>query len=204
MIYNKCYLKGCDKVMPPIQRITAEKIINSAFEILKEKGIDSINARAIGKALNCSTQPIFSQFKTMEELKAKLIRKARDLYNEYIKEALLKEKPFKASGLAYINFAKDEPQLFKLLFMNDNKNSTPSPNEFDENHNEVLNKAMSSTGFSSDDSEKIYFYLWIFVHGVATMIATNTVKFTDEQIDDLLTTSYLAMKDRINKENKED
>ena len=70
--------------------------------------------------------------------------------------------------------------------------------------NEVLNKAMSSTGFSSDDSEKIYFYLWIFVHGVATMIATNTVKFTDEQIDDILTTSYLAMKDRINKENKED
>lgn len=190
--------------MPPKPKVNESEIIKAAFEIMRKNGIEYVNARSVCKSLNCSTQPIFSNFNSMEELKTKLIRKARDLYNEYIKEALLKEKPFKASGLAYINFAKDEPQLFKLLFMNDNKGSIPLPNEFDENHNDVLNKVISSTGFSSDDSEKIYFYLWVFVHGVATMIATNTVKFTDEQIDDLLSTSYLAMIEKINKENKED
>lgn len=195
--------KGCGKVMPPIQRITAEKIINSAFEILKEKGIDSVNARAIGKALNCSTQPIFSQFTTMDELKNTLIRKARDLYNTYIQKALLEDLPFKASGRAYIQFAKDEPELFKILFMNDNKNRILSPTEVDENHYKVLEKVVLSTGTDNNISEKIYFYMWVFTHGIATMIATKSMSFTEEQISELLSTAYKGVLAQI-KSEKED
>ena len=111
--------------MPPKPKVTKESIVNAAFEILRKEGIDKINARAVCERLNCSTQPIFWHFKNMEELKDETIRKAKDLYNEYIQTALKEPLPFKAAGLAYIKFAKDEPLLFSLLFMKDNHNINP-------------------------------------------------------------------------------
>ena len=176
--------------MPPKQKISRQDIIATAFEMLKTQGIKAINARAICTKLNCSTQPIFSQFKNMEELKAVLLRKARDLYNEYIEKALKEEKPFKASGLAYIRFARNEPILFSLLFMKDNKGINPANEEFDENHQSVLSGAVKATGFVENDARDLLLHLWIYTHGIATLLATNTVLFTDEQISQMLTHDY--------------
>ena len=54
--------------MPPKVKITKEDIIRTAVDLVRQRGIDAINARAIATALSCSTQPIFSNFATMDEL----------------------------------------------------------------------------------------------------------------------------------------
>lgn len=179
--------------MPPKQRITKEDILNAGFAILKTSGIKSVNARAICKKLNCSTQPIFSQFSSMDELKSSLLRKARDLYNAFIKKALTQQIPFKSAGIAYINFAKNEPVLFSLLFMNDNHNCNPINEVFDENYSDVLQAAQKSTGLNKEFAEELYFHLWIYVHGIATLSATGTVNFTDEQVSRMLTHAYKGL-----------
>lgn len=178
--------------MPPKPKVTKESIVNAAFEILKTEGIDKINARAVCDKLNCSTQPIFWHFKNMEELKNATVRKAKDLYNEYIQAALKEPIPFKATGLAYIKFAKDEPILFSLLFMKDNHNINPTSTEYDENYNEVLSAAANSSGLTEKNTKILYFHLWIYVHGIATLLATKTEMFTDDQISEMLTAAYKA------------
>lgn len=57
--------------MPPKIRVEKEDIIKAAAEIVREKGISSLNARAVAAKLGVSTQPIFSNYSTMEELKKK-------------------------------------------------------------------------------------------------------------------------------------
>lgn len=178
--------------MPPKPKVTKESIVNASFEILKNEGVDKINARAVCDKLNCSTQPIFWHFKNMEELKKATIRKAKDLYNEYIQSDLTKPIPFKAAGLAYIRFAKDEPILFSLLFMNDNHNINPTAIEYDENYNEILSAAAISSGLTEKNTKMLYFHLWIYVHGIATLLATKTEMFTDDQISEMLTAAYIA------------
>ena len=54
--------------MPPKVRVTREDILRTAFEILRHEGASALNARSIATALDCSTQPIFSNFSSMEEL----------------------------------------------------------------------------------------------------------------------------------------
>ena len=54
--------------MPPVRKITKEDIIKKSLSIVNEEGLTSLNARRLAKELMCSTQPIFSQFKNMEEL----------------------------------------------------------------------------------------------------------------------------------------
>ena len=41
----------------------------NAFDMVHEEGIDSLNARALAKKLNCSTMPIFQSFQDMRDLK---------------------------------------------------------------------------------------------------------------------------------------
>ena len=55
--------------MPPKVKVTKEDIINAAVDIVRSSGAQSINARTVAATLNCSTQPIFSNFATMDQLR---------------------------------------------------------------------------------------------------------------------------------------
>lgn len=71
------YKKGGRLIMPSQKRITRSAIIGTAVSILRKEGYDGVNARKIAKELGCSTQPIYSEFGNMNELKAELKKKRR-------------------------------------------------------------------------------------------------------------------------------
>ena len=107
--------------MPPKVRVTKENIIKTATELVRQSGAGAINARAIASALGCSTQPIFSNFATMDELKVAVIQSAQELFDAYTSREIESRiyPEYKATGMAYIRFAKEEKELFKLLYMRD-------------------------------------------------------------------------------------
>ena len=51
--------------MPPKPKYTKEEIVNAAFELTREKGIDMVAAREVGKRLNTSPSPIFTVWNSM-------------------------------------------------------------------------------------------------------------------------------------------
>ena len=105
--------------MPPKTKITKQDIIEKALDLLREGGEGAINARSIASALGCSTQPIFSNFSSMEELEESVLLAAYECYLGFLRrEAESGKYPaYKSFGMAYIRFAKEERELFKLLFM---------------------------------------------------------------------------------------
>lgn len=56
--------------MPPKIKVTRESIVATAVDLVRSEGAQALNARRIAAALGCSTQPIFSNFAVMDELKA--------------------------------------------------------------------------------------------------------------------------------------
>ena len=110
--------------MPPKVKISKEEIVKTALDLVRESGEEALNARAIAAALNCSTQPIFSNFATMEDLQEAVSFAAYNHYLGFLKhEAERGEYPtYKSFGMAYIRFAKEEKELFKFLFMCDRSN----------------------------------------------------------------------------------
>ena len=99
--------------MPPKAKITKDMIINAAFEVARETGADNINARAVAKRLDCSTQPVMYHFATIAELKKAVYEKADRYHTEFLMKI---DKPQKGVmlgiGLNYIRFAIEEPHLF--------------------------------------------------------------------------------------------
>ena len=88
--------------MPPKVKISKEDILQTAIELVRKGGEEAVNARAIAGALNCSTQPIFSNFASMEELQGGVLAYAHGIYLSFLKaESEKQEYPkYKAFGMA--------------------------------------------------------------------------------------------------------
>ena len=180
--------------MPPKVKTTKEDIIRAAINLVREGGEESINARSIAGSLKCSTQPVFSNFSSMTELKFKVIEEADKLYNKYINDELEKGlyPPYKASGMAYIRVAKEEKELFKLLYMRNRNGEQISTDVTVNNKTEEL--VYKNTGFVGDDNKLFHLEIWAYVHGIATMFATDFLDLEWELVSKMLTDAYQSLK----------
>lgn len=188
--------------MPPKVKITKEEIVNAALEMIRSGGETTLNARSIAAALNCSTQPIFSNFARMEDLRIAVLDAAYARYLGTSKTEVTSEKypPYKAMGMAYIRFAKEERELFKFLFMRDRTEEDTSPSGDFEEAAQLVAKA---NGFSIEKARILHLELWTCVHGIGTMLATSFLTLDEELVSRMLSDVYLGTLDRFLKEEKE-
>ncbi len=182
--------------MPPKIKTTREDIVAAAVEIVRQQGERAINARNVADALGCSTQPVFSNFATMEQLRQVVLEKADALCEEYIRrETERGEYPaYKASGIAYIRFAKEERELFRLLYMRDRKAEMVSGEQLEDPDRERL--VQENTGLDGDRAKLFHMEMWAFVHGIATMLATGFVDLEWELVSSMLTDAYRGLRKR--------
>jgi len=183
--------------VPPKAKTNRQQIIDTAFEIVQESGVEALNARTLARRIGCSTQPLFYNFSTMEELLENVIAKANDFYHSYIWEAMSEAKypPYKASGMAYIQFAKDERNLFNLLFMRDRTNEKVDVQNA--NFEEIVSMLMTNYGLSHEEAQLFHLEMWAVVHGIASMQATAFLNLETEMISTCLTDVFEAFKLRL-------
>lgn len=178
--------------MPPSRKYTREDIIQCSYKIVEEEGMDALNARNIARKLNASIQPIFHNFKNMEELKTAVVQKVYETYQNYIFASSGETKPYKQIGLNYIRFAKEKPNLFRILFMSPSPMTKESFGYQDESFSRVLSEIKKDKDVQEDVKE-FHFKMWIFTHGIAVLIVSGMCHFTDEEISSLLTSEYQSL-----------
>ncbi len=182
--------------MPPKAKFTPETIIQAGLDIIRENGMGALSARALGTKLGSSARPIFTVFQSMEEVQTEVTKSAKLLYAEYVKKGLEQESAFKGVGTQYILFAIQEPKLFQLLFMSEQKQKPAVANVLpiiDENYKDILLSVQNEYYLSEDKAEQLYRHLWIYTHGIAVLCATNMCVFTPEEISSLITQVFRGM-----------
>lgn len=182
--------------MPPKFKFSRDEILRAALELTRESGISAVTARALAARLGSSAKPVFGQFENMEEVQREVIQAAERLYQEYIQNEIEQGEypPYKASGMAYIRFAREETELFRLLFMRDR-----SAEQIRENREELMpliGLIRHNTGLSEEEAYLFHMEMWIFVHGIATMIATSYLEWDMEFVSRVLTDGYTGLKFR--------
>lgn len=190
--------------MPPKAKFTRDKIIQTALNIVQENGIESLSARALGAKLDSSARPIFTVFQNMEEVQQAVLSAARSKYNEYARKGLSQNPAFKGVGEQYIQFSKDEPKLFHLLFMSEKFDTMTVDNRLllDDYYDEIISSIQTQYGAAKDVANKLYRHLWIYTHGIATLIATRVCDFTDREIDTMLTEAFIGILKEIMSDEK--
>lgn len=193
--------------MPPKIKVTEEEIVGAALRIVREKGFENLNARDLAKELGCSVHPIFRVFNSMEGLKSEVYKIVEQIYNEQMQSALESGKEgFLSVGLTYINFARNEKNLFKLLFMSDafREQSIMDIVGATEGDDEVIAMLSQMTGLSTLGARELYAGNWLTTHGIASMFATNSCKLNDEEIRRFLGNCFngILMKLKMEEETK--
>ena len=180
--------------MPPRIQYSKEAIIDAGFAIARRDGLEAVNARAIAAKLGCSTQPLFREFQTMEQIKAAILAQAWAYYQRYTLDAMkAADKPYKASGMAYLRFAKEETPLFKALFMRDRGAEAAVRDGNDPAARLAVETLARNTGMTPERAGLFHLFIWMFVHGMASMIATNSAVFSEEEIEGLISGAYHAL-----------
>lgn len=182
--------------MPPKAKYSKEEIIETALNVVSEKGVSALTAKELSCALQTSTSPIFTFFDSMsqvlEAVKAAAMKRFEDYYNK-IEESM---PEFKKIGMQMILFAKEEPRLYQLIFMTENENAE----SFDDIYSHLgaladksLECIQKDYSLSFNDAQKLFSHVWIHTFGIGTLCATGVCKFTNEQIAAMLTEDFTAM-----------
>lgn len=185
--------------MPPKVKITKEDIVRGALSLVRECGVGALNARAVAAALGISTQPVFSNFEAMEDLQRATVGAAYELYLDFLKREVEggNYPPYKAFGMAYIRFAKEEKELFRLLFMRDRTAEDTSPTlDFEE----AVQMLVAANGVSMERARLMHLEMWACVHGIGTMLVTSFLSLDWSLISDMLTDVYQGIRARHMKE----
>lgn len=181
--------------MPPKAQITREMIIQAGFELIRTEGEAALNVRRIAKELNCSTQPIMYQFSSVEELKGEIYSAADEFHTGYIMDVDFSGgDPILAIGLRYIRFAAEEKYLFRFLFQSDKFGGSG----FDEliggeDLTPIFAVLQEEADITADQSKEAFASLFLTVHGIASMLANNSMEYDEKYFEGVLTNVFMGV-----------
>lgn len=188
--------------MPPKCKFTREEIVAAALTLVRTEGAAALTARGLAAALGTSAKPIFGLFAGMQEVQQAVLSAADALYQSYLREDMAAGvyPPYKASGMAYIRFAREERELFKLLFMRDRSGEPVAEDR--ESIRPMLDMLMTQLSISEDVAYLLHLEMWLYVHGIAAMYATGYLDWDLEFVSRTLTDAYMGLRHRHTGEAK--
>ena len=169
--------------MPKKPTTTKEAMIEGAFLLIREQGHEVLTVRNLASFLGCSTQPIMYQFPDTGVLKDLAYQKADAFHSAYI----LAGGDLLEIGLRYIRFAKEEPHLFQFLFQSGRFSGLTlgdlilAPETAD-----VLHEVSVEENLTQEEALSYFEPLVALVHGYASLIANNAMKYDPEAIRNAL------------------
>ena len=165
---------------------TKDQILKAAHEVVLESGFEKFTARNVAKKMGISTQPIYLEFKNMEDLKRTLLQKIQtDLTRKFMSQPITGDLIVDAP-VHYIQFALKKPKLFKALFV-DPKGGGPIMYEYSVEFYKELSKQSRRFGkLPKEDYELLHLETWVVVNGLITMLLAGIITLTREELIELV------------------
>ena len=166
--------------MPPTVRFTRDAVLHAACQLMRREGMEALNARAIAKELGGSTQPIFRLFTNMEDLHRELILYVARQFQAHAEADMAQsDSPYIQLCTTYLLYGRDEPELFKLLFMRDRVSEGQYSDQT--NFDLVFNIIKKETPLDDETALRFFERTWLFIHWLAVCIATKYIPCQDER-----------------------
>lgn len=164
-------------------------LLKAAKNLIVDKGIDTLSLRAIAIEVGVSHMAPYAHFKNKSELFKSVAAEGFLTLNENLQHIRLKfeqtEDLVLKYGVAYIEFATSNPQLYKLMLGQTNPGQ-PTDKASLSPSDKILHQASRKTYFSlrdcfkvnESDERKVNIQAqgaWAFVHGIASLLITGQI-----------------------------
>lgn len=167
----------------PKQRITREMVVDAAFALARNGGMEQVTVKGIADRLGCSVQPIYSYCESMDGLRRAVTERIRDFIKDYIAQRVQPDDLFRSTGRAYLRLTQDEPQLFKILVFHQRRGVT----SLDELYHMEAGEEMA--GFlarrlhiSPERAKRLHLDMLIYTIGIGTIFSVSTPGISPDEI----------------------
>lgn len=174
--------------MPRKAILTKETIVSAALKIARKNGLEAVTARALSAALGCSLSPLFTVFDSMEEIKQEVKKDARAKFIKYVKDSLDYPNPFMEYGLRVIRFAKQDPVLFNLAFLQPGM----GVNHMDMVIRKIIDSFKDKYSLTEGQSLQLFFKMWVFDCGLALISSSGVEQIDEEKASILLSDQFVS------------
>ena len=172
--------------MAPKNKFTREEMVEAALRVVRAKGIDGLTAKTLADELGTSTQPVFTAFGSMDAVRREVYAAAVRVYDGYTNAGLKEKIPFFGVGMQYVRFAREEPELYRLLFLT--RTQEYSAIKSMEHLRELVRPTLVNIYHITAEEADVYFRnLWFVVHSLSTLIVTGDCPYSDREIGQILT-----------------
>ena len=174
--------------MAPKNKFTKKEMIEAAMQVVRDKGIDGLTAKTMADELGTSTQPVFTAFGSMDTVKQEVYAATVRVYDSYADAGLKEKIPFFGVGMQYIRFAREEPELYRFLFLTRTQGQEYSEMKSMQHLQELVRPTLVNIYHITAEEADLYFRdLWFVVHSLSTLIVTGDCPYSDQEIGQILT-----------------
>lgn len=171
--------------MPPKPKFTREEIAALALSMIQEGGVSALTARDLGARMGTSARPIFTLFKNMEDVKQAARALAVKQFMAYISDYREYTPAFKRIGMMIVSYGIHEPELFKLLFLQEHSPGVSfreSLRDLEGMDETCVRLVMQDYGLTESEARLLFEQMWIHALGLGTMCAMGVCDFSEEEI----------------------
>ena len=182
--------------MPPKPKFSREEIAAAALCIVKEKGVAALTARELGRRLGSSSRPIFTTFKNMDEVKWAARELALKEFEGFAGNFREYTPAFKQIGMLMVSYSISEPEIFKLLFMQEHKEG----HDFNNTISDLGEMATTSIeliqhdyDMTADEAKTLFEQMWVHTFGMGALCAMKVCDFTEDEVSEMLGQVFAGM-----------
>lgn len=162
--------------------IKREHILSAAYEVVSTEGFSGFTARNIASKMKTSTQPIYLEFKNMDELREKFIEELFFYLQEEIYDKEITGDSLVDMAICYIEFAKKEETLFRSVFIDPHQDSKRFTKFSHDLFMERIAKDQTYDEFDEDKKESIFLCNLLVITGIASLSSAKRVCPSQEEI----------------------
>lgn len=160
-----------------------QDLLEKTINFIRKNGIENLTARNLAKYIGCSTQPIYKNFISMNNLRDEIKNYLKDYHQNFMDKIVNKNAYLYTMNYSYTLFALEEPNLFEALFMSD-LDGIKTLDEVikTESDMDVLSSIPEQYHISRKQSERLYRDVRFYTHGLSCQIACNSLSLKKEDI----------------------
>lgn len=168
------------------KEIDKQRILDAAYKLAVRGGIESLTARNIAKAVNCSTQPIYLEFENMQDLRNQVLARIYDELKSNTLQQNFTGEPLIDLDLSYLYFAKEHVDLFRAMFVDGKFGNQMIVDTLMGLGIEKFKQQFDAEQYSDERLKHIVIANWIAATGLATLLINKMANFTQAQMVSVL------------------
>lgn len=180
--------------MPAVKKVTRDDIVNAAFDVLRDGGFASVNARSVAAKLGCSTQPIYLSFRNMDELKQELSKRAMKAHTDRIIASFRENNAPRIRyidyGIGFVRFAEQEKQLFRWLYL---EGGQIGARLGDIHIDEIVQIVSEDFGYDEETARRLHLDMMYYSYGLAILANTGAPHMDDDTLKQALHREFVAL-----------